>query len=121
MRYSKDHKAETRAKIVRNASSQIRTKGTRGVGVVELMKEAGLTHGGFYAHFSSREDLVVEAIAHAMDQTTERWSQLLQDKPVDERLAILINNYLTVQHRDDAGRGCAIPSLAADIARESPK
>jgi TetR/AcrR family transcriptional regulator, transcriptional repressor for nem operon len=121
MRYSKNHKAETHAKIVRNASSQLREKGTRGIGVADLMKEAGLTHGGFYAHFGSREDLVIEAIAHAMDQTNERWSKLVHDKPAAERLTILIDNYLTVQHRDGAGRGCTIPSLAADIARESPK
>lgn len=121
MRYSKDHKAETHAKIVKHASSQLREKGTRGVGVADLMKEAGLTHGGFYAHFDSREDLVIEAIAHAMDQTTARWGKLVQDKPADERLAMLIDVYLTTQHRDGAARGCAIPSLAADVVRESPK
>lgn len=121
MRYSKDHKAETHAKIVKHASSQLREKGTRGIGVADLMKEAGLTHGGFYAHFQSREDLVIEAIAHAMDQTTARWGKLVQDKPADERLAMLVDSYLTAQHRDGAGRGCAIPSLAADVVRESPK
>ncbi|KIF65853.1 TetR family transcriptional regulator [Streptomyces sp. AcH 505] len=121
MRYSKDHKAETHAKIVKHASSQLREKGTRGIGVADLMKEAGLTHGGFYAHFGSREDLVIEAIAHAMDQTTARWGKLVQDKPADERLAMLVDSYLTAQHRDGAARGCAIPSLAADVVRESPK
>lgn len=121
MRYSKDHKAETHAKIVKHASSQLREKGTRGIGVADLMKEAGLTHGGFYAHFQSREDLVIEAIAHAMDQTTARWGKLVQDKPAEERLAMLVDVYLTTQHRDGAGRGCAIPSLAADVVRESPK
>jgi TetR/AcrR family transcriptional repressor of nem operon len=121
MRYSREHKAETHAKIVKSASSRIREKGARGVGVADLMKEAGLTHGGFYAHFKSREDLVIEAIAFAMDQTTERWGKLVEDKPANERLAIFVDNYLTAQHRDGAGRGCAIPSLAADIARESPK
>ncbi|WP_315832151.1 TetR/AcrR family transcriptional regulator [Bradyrhizobium prioriisuperbiae] len=121
MRYSKDHKADTHAKIVKHASSQLREKGTRGIGVADLMKEAGLTHGGFYAHFESREDLVIEAIAHAMDQTTARWGKLVEDKPAEERLAMLVDTYLTTQHRDGAGRGCAIPSLAADVVRESPK
>ncbi len=105
----KTHKAETHAKIVKHASSQLREKGTRGIGVADLMKEAGLTHGGFYAHFGSREDLVIEAIAHAMDQTTARWGKLVQDKPADERLAMLVDSYLTAQHRDGAARGCAIP------------
>jgi TetR/AcrR family transcriptional regulator, transcriptional repressor for nem operon len=121
MRYSKEHKAETHAKIVKHASSQLREKGARGIGVADLMKEAGLTHGGFYAHFKSREDLVIEAISHAMDQSTGRWRKLVEDKPADERLAMLVDAYLTTQHRDGAGRGCAIPSLAADVARESPK
>lgn len=121
MRYSRDHKAETHAKIVRSASAQLREKGTRGIGVADLMKEAGLTHGGFYAHFGSREDLVVEAIAYAMDRSTRRWGELVEDKPADERLAMLIDTYLTVQHRDGAGRGCAISSLAVDVTREGQK
>jgi len=121
MRYSKDHKAETHERIVRHASAQLREKGTRGVGVADLMKEAGLTHGGFYAHFDSREDLVIEAIAHAMDQTTERWGKQFQDKAVADRLAMLVDSYLTTSHRDHPEKGCAIPALAGDIARESPK
>ncbi|MGO4713384.1 TetR/AcrR family transcriptional regulator [Bradyrhizobium sp. 2TAF24] len=121
MRYSKDHKAETHARIVRHASAQLREKGTRGVGVADLMKEAGLTHGGFYAHFDSREDLVIEAIAYAMDQTTERWGKQFQDKAVADRLAMLVDSYLTPSHRDHPERGCAIPALAGDVVRESPK
>lgn len=121
MRYPKEHKAETHAKIVRHASLHLREKGTQGVGVADLMKEAGLTHGGFYAHFASRDDLVVEAIAHALDNTNAAWRKLVKGKPLDERLALLIDNYLTSQHRDNAGRGCAIPALGADIARERGK
>jgi TetR/AcrR family transcriptional repressor of nem operon len=121
MRYAKNHKAETHAKIVRNASTQLREKGTRGIGVADLMKEAGLTHGGFYAHFGSREDLVIEAIAYAMDQTTGHWTTLVADKPAGERLALLIDTYLTALHRDNPGRGCVVPALAADIGRESGK
>lgn len=121
MRYPKEHKAETHARIVRHASLQLRAKGTQGVGVADLMKEAGLTHGGFYAHFASRDDLVVEAIAHALDNTNASWSQLVEGKPLEERLAVLVDNYLTPQHRDNAGRGCVIPALGADVAREGGK
>ena len=73
MRYSKEHKQETHARIVRKASVRLREKGAHGIGVADLMKEAGLTHGGFYAHFDSREALVIEAFAYAMDRSIEHW------------------------------------------------
>jgi len=85
------------------------------------MKEAGLTHGGFYAHFESREALVIEAFAYAMDRSTERWRKIAEQTPPDKRLATIIQSYLTPVHRDDPGHGCAVPALGADIARESPK
>ena len=73
MRYSKEHKQETHARIVRKASVRLREKGAHGIGVADLMKEAGLTHGGFYAHFDSREALVIEAFGYAMDRSMEHW------------------------------------------------
>jgi TetR/AcrR family transcriptional repressor of nem operon len=85
------------------------------------MKDAGLTHGGFYAHFDSRDALVIEAFAYAMDRGTDRWRKLAEQTPPDKRLATIVDSYLTPVHRDDPGRGCAIPTLAADIARESPR
>jgi TetR/AcrR family transcriptional repressor of nem operon len=121
MRYSKEHKQETHARIVRKASVRLREKGAHGVGVADLMKEAGLTHGGFYAHFDSRDALVIEAFAHAMDRSTERWRKLLSETAPEKRLSIMVENYLTPAHRDDPGQGCAVPALSADIARESPK
>src|SRR5438034_1681194 len=121
MRYSKEHKRETHARIVKKASVRLREKGAHGVGVADLMKEAGLTHGGFYAHFDSREALVIEAFAYAMDRSTERWRKVAEQTPPDKRLATLVDSYLTPVHRDDPGHGCAIPTLGAEIARESPK
>ena len=121
MRYSKEHKQETHARIVKKASVRLREKGAHGIGVADLMKEAGLTHGGFYAHFDSREALVMEAFAHAMDRSTERWRKLAEQTPPDKRLATIVENYLTPLHRDDPGHGCAVPTLGAEIARESPK
>src|SRR5450756_1715045 len=121
MRYSRGHKLETHARIVRKASVRLREKGAHGVGVADLMKEAGLTHGGFYAHFDSREALVVEAFGYAMDRSTERWRKLAEQTPPDQRLAAIVESYLTTVHRDDPGHGCAIPTLGAEIARESPK
>ena len=121
MRYSKEHKQETHARIVKKASVRLREKGAHGIGVADLMKEAGLTHGGFYAHFDSREALVIEAFAYAMDRPTERWRKVAEQTPPDKRLATIVENYLTPLHRDDPGHGCAVPTLGAEIARESPK
>jgi TetR/AcrR family transcriptional regulator, transcriptional repressor for nem operon len=121
MRYSREHKLETHARIVRKASVRLRERGAHGVGVADLMKDAGLTHGGFYAHFDSREALVIEAFSHAMDRSTERWRKLVQQTPPEKRLAKLVNSYLTPLHRDDPGRGCAVPTLGAEIARENSR
>ena len=121
MRYSKEHKLETHARIVRKASVKLREKGAHGIGVADLMKGAGLTHGGFYAHFDSRDDLVIEAFTHAMDRSTERWRKLIEQTPREKRFATIVNSYLTSLHRDDPGRGCAIPTLGAEIARESSR
>jgi TetR/AcrR family transcriptional repressor of nem operon len=121
MRYSKEHKQETHARIVRKASVRLREKGAHGVGVADLMKEAGLTHGGFYAHFDSREALVIEAFAFAMDRSMAHWRKAMEQTPPDKRLAMIVDSYLNVVHRDDPGHGCAIPTLGAEMARESPK
>ena len=121
MRYSREHKLETHARIVKKASVRLREKGAHGIGVADLMKDAGLTHGGFYAHFDSREALVIEAFADAMDRSTERWRKLAEQTPPEKRLATIVESYLTTIHRDDPGHGCAVPTLGAEIARESPK
>jgi TetR/AcrR family transcriptional repressor of nem operon len=121
MRYSKDHKAETHERIVKNASVRLREGGAASIGVAELMKEAGLTHGGFYAHFDSRDALVGEAFAHAMEQTVARWRKRAEQAPEGKELASIVTRYLTAQHRDDVGNGCALPSLGAEVLRANPK
>ncbi|MGH6777597.1 MAG: TetR/AcrR family transcriptional regulator, partial [Bradyrhizobium sp.] len=92
-----------------------------GVGVADLMKEAGLTHGGFYAHFDSREALVIEAFAYAMDRGIGHWRKLAEQTSPDKGLAMIVDRYLSAAHRDDPGHGCAVPTLGAEIARESLK
>jgi TetR/AcrR family transcriptional regulator, transcriptional repressor for nem operon len=121
MRYSREHKQETHARIVRKASVRLREKGAHGIGVADLMKEAGLTHGGFYAHFDSREALVIEAFNYAMDRSTERWRKMAEETPPEKRFAAIVDSYLTALHRDDPGHGCAVPTLGPEIARESAK
>ena len=83
MRYSREHKLETHARIVKKASVRLREKGAHGIGVADLMKDAGLTHGGFYAHFDSRDALVIEAFAYAMDRGTEHWRKLAEELHID--------------------------------------
>ena len=121
MRYSKEHKQETHARIVKKASVRLREKGAHGIGVADLMKEAGLTHGGFYAHFASREALVIEAFAYAMDRSVEHWREIAAETLPEKRLSTIIDSYVSTVHRDDPGRGCAVPTLGAEIARESAK
>ena len=117
MRYSREHKLETHARIVKRASVRLREKGAHGIGVADLMKDAGLTHGGFYAHFDSREALVIEAFAYAMDRSTERWRKLGEQTPPDKRLAAIVDSY------PDHDRTATIPAMAARFrrwARKSP-
>src|SRR4030088_1706773 len=121
MRYSREHKLETHARIVKKASVRLREKGAHGIGVADLMKDAGLTHGGVSAHFDAREALVIEAFAYAMDRGTEHWRKLTEATPPEKRLAAIVDSYLSTLHRDNPGHGCAIPTLGAEIAREGPK
>lgn len=121
MRYSKEHKQETHAQIVKKAATRLREKGAHGIGVADLMKDAGLTHGGFYAHFDSREALVIEAFNYAMDRATERWRKVTAEVVPEKRLSTIVDGYLSAAHRDDPGQGCAVPALGAEIARESLK
>src|SRR5260221_11840733 len=109
MRYSREHKQETHARIVKKASVRLREKGAHGIGVADLMKEAGLTHGGFYAHFDSREALVIEAFAYAMDRSTDGWRKIAQQTPPDKRLATIEESYLTPGRRADPGHGSVAP------------
>jgi AcrR family transcriptional regulator len=111
MRYSSKHKAETRQRIIGEASRRFRKDGIDGTGLVPLMKALGLTHGGFYAHFASKDDLVNAALAAAVDGALERWPE-----PRDEQdLRAFVADYLSLRHRDAPDEGCPLPSLAAEL------
>jgi TetR/AcrR family transcriptional regulator, transcriptional repressor for nem operon len=121
MRYVKGHGLHTRNRIVEEASYGLRQAGANGISVSDLMKLAGLTHGGFYAHFESREALIIEAFAAAMDRTIAQWRNHTNGMPAEERFSALVAIYLRSGHRDDRARGCVLPALGTDIARSSPK
>lgn len=118
MRYGQDHKAESRSRILDAAAQQIRAKGPEKVAVTDVMASAGLTHGGFYAHFPSKKALVAEAV-DAMFAEGQRRTNALADPATDIRAALRahLTSYLSPEHRDGVERGCPLPSLAADIAR----
>jgi len=121
MRYPKDHGQQTRRRIVENASYGLRQNGADGLSVVDLMKLVDLTHGSFYAYFRSRDALVIEALALAMDQTVDHWLDLTQGLPDEKGVDAVVESYLSPRHRDNAARGCALPALAADVGRSGPE
>lgn len=113
MRYEKGHKETTRRRIVETASARFRRDGIAGVGVADLMAEAGLTHGGFYSHFSSKEDLVRAAMEEASGRSQDRFKQRIEEGGLEA----WIRGYLRTAHRDHPEKGCAVAALASELAR----
>jgi TetR/AcrR family transcriptional repressor of nem operon len=116
MGYSKAQKLKTHKRIVAIASKRFREKGLAGFGIAELMKEAGLTVGGFYKHFDSRDDLVAEAVSSAFGAWKSQVDATASGGP-PVSYAKLIDDYLNDAHRSNPGTGCAFSALAPEIAR----
>lgn len=123
MRYGKDHKEETHKRVVEAAARRFRKDGIESTGVVDLMADAGLTHGGFYAHFSSKETLVKEALVAASVNSRTHLQRRVDEAraagldPLEE----IVRNYLTTVHRDRPDRGCSVAALGSEIARHPRK
>ncbi len=113
MRYEKGHKETTRRRIVETAAARFRKDGIEGVGLADLMAEAGLTHGGFYSHFSSKEDLVKAAMEEAARTSRERFARRIEEGGLEA----WIRFYMRPEHRDHPEKGCAVAALASEIAR----
>jgi TetR/AcrR family transcriptional repressor of nem operon len=120
MGYSKAQKAKTHKRIVAIASKRFREKGLEGFGIAELMKEAGLTVGGFYKHFDSRDQLVAEAVGSAFGAWQRRVDAAASGGP-PVSLAELIDAYVSDVHRKNPGTGCAFSALAPEIARSDKR
>jgi AcrR family transcriptional regulator len=114
MRYEKGHKDATRERIIDTASKQFRESGVAAVGIAGIMSGAGLTNGAFYAHFSSKEDLVEAVLTSALRRREER---LRAASEADEGLEDVIRDYLNPSHRDRPSGGCATAALVAEVAR----
>lgn len=113
MRVSREKAAENRERIVDAASRLFRDKGFDGVGVDAIMKEAGLTHGGFYGHFASKEALAAEAVTRGFKRSAELQSGAAS-------LGELVSGYLSEAHRADRANGCTVAALGADFGRQEP-
>jgi TetR/AcrR family transcriptional regulator, transcriptional repressor for nem operon len=116
MRVSREQAALNRDRIIDAAGALFRAKGFGGVGVADIMKAADLTHGGFYGHFSSKDDLVAQASQRAMARAATNWERVVADAP-DTPFAALLKHYLSERHRDEPGKGCVFAALAADASR----
>jgi len=122
MGHSREEKERTHQRIVALAAKRLREEGLDGIGIADLMKEAGLTAGGFYKHFASRDDLVAEAIVPAAGT----WDVAVEKARAEGTarstvLADLIDGYLSTRHRDAPGAGCAFAALGQDLARSGSK
>jgi len=121
MRYSETHKEETHAKLLKLAGRALREKGPEKLAVADLMQAAGLTHGGFYAHFKSKDVLLVEALEGVFEESKKKFQRVTHGLPARQALASYIDFYVSPLHRDDASRGCPIVALNSDLPRQSRK
>jgi TetR/AcrR family transcriptional repressor of nem operon len=115
MRYSESHKERTRLRVLGEAAAAIRTKGAERVSVAEVMAGAGLTHGGFYAHFESKDDLIAQAITHMFDGTYNHFLSVTEGREPAAAIASWVDSYLSPSHRLERANGCPIPTLSGDL------
>ena len=116
MRRSREEVMRTHARIVERAAVLFRERGIDGIGLAGLMQEAGLTHGGFYRHFPSKDELVAAACAQALVESARRMRRRAQKDPADP-LGAVVKGFLSRDHVADPGHGCAIAALGSDIFR----
>lgn len=117
MRYVPDHKAQTRDRVLKAAAASLRVDGPDRVGVASVMAAAGLTHGGFYAHFSSRDDLLSAAVGSMFDDKSARFFADVASVDPRSGLRRFVDRYLSMRHRDSREEGCPIPILAGELHR----
>jgi len=114
MRYSEDHKAQTHQRIIEEAARLFRRDGVGATGLQPLMKTLGLTHGGFYAHFKSKDELVETALRHSVEKLRNTAAELTSN---ELPLATLISHYLSSAHRENPGEGCPLPTMSAELGQ----
>ena len=121
MPWADEHKERTRERIVQAAAAALRARGADGVSIAEIMAEAGLTHGGFYAHFGSKDDLLRAALDAANGQTLDMLSAATQSTSPDRRIDAVVDAYLSPKHAAHPERGCPLAALGPELSREPGK
>ena len=117
MRYQPGHKAEIHQKIVKDASRRVRADGLNGAGVADVMGDTGLTHGGFYKHFKSKDDLLVESLSEGFREIENRLVQAAEQSPPGEDWKAIVRTYLRPEHREHPDHGCPLATLGPELAR----
>jgi TetR/AcrR family transcriptional repressor of nem operon len=118
MRYSLEHKAENHERILASAARSFRERGGDSSGIGTVMKKVGLKKGGFYRHFKSKDDLFVEAVARALDETGRGMEEVAKSAPEGQALRAIIERYLSAGHANSPGTGCVRAALGPEIARK---
>jgi TetR/AcrR family transcriptional regulator, transcriptional repressor for nem operon len=119
MRYSETHKAETHEKLVKLAGRALREMGSDRFSVADLMGSAGLTHGGFYAHFKTKDALLAEALQGIFDESSKNLDRMTEGMPPRVALTSFIDGYVSPAHRDKAATGCPVVALNSGLSRQS--
>lgn len=117
----KEQKARSRERIVHTAAECFRSQGYAATGISEVMQKSGLTNGAFYAHFSSKDHLLSEVAGEAARQMRIDWVEGIEGLLPYQRVEFLLSRYLSTEHRDNPHKGCTLPTLGAEIARQDEK
>jgi TetR/AcrR family transcriptional repressor of nem operon len=117
MRYAPRHKAEIHTKIVKDAARRVRAEGITGAAVSAVMRDAGLTHGGFYKHFKSKDDLLLESLRQAFQEITGRMAHAAETSQPGMEWKAIVKTYLSPEHCDHPECGCPLAALAPELAR----
>jgi TetR/AcrR family transcriptional regulator, transcriptional repressor for nem operon len=117
MRYQPKHKLEVHRKILKDASRRVRAEGISGTAVSSVMRDSGLTHGGFYKHFGSKDDLLTQSLRQAFQEIADRLTQVAEKSQPGTAWKAIVKTYLSAEHCDHAEAGCPLAALAPELAR----
>ncbi|GGG66294.1 TetR/AcrR family transcriptional regulator [Edaphobacter dinghuensis] len=121
MRYRPEHKAEVHQKIIKDASRRVRAEGLGGAAVAAVMRDTGLTHGGFYKHFENKDELVLESLRDAFAEIADTLTHAAEQARAGSGWKAIVKTYLSLEYCDHAERGCPLPALAPEMARVDPQ